>query len=63
MIGEKVLHFQNNHVDLAGLESKIEDYLKTARTEDTNWPTATAAQTSRLEYGADQPSEKKKNSL
>jgi hypothetical protein len=28
VIGEKVLHFQNNHVDLAGLESKIEDYLK-----------------------------------
>lgn len=33
--------------------AKIEDYLKTARTVDTNWPTATAAQTSKLEYGAD----------
>jgi len=40
--------------------SKIEDYLKTARTVDTNWPTATAAKTSKLEYGADIP---KKSSL
>ena len=28
MVGEKVLHFQDKHVDLAGLQSKIEDYLK-----------------------------------
>jgi hypothetical protein len=28
VIGEKVLHFQNKHVDLAALQSKIEDYLK-----------------------------------
>jgi arylsulfatase A-like enzyme len=33
--------------------AKIEDYLKTARTADTNWPTATAAETSKLEYGAE----------
>lgn len=28
MIGEKVLHFQDKHVDLAALQSKTEDYLK-----------------------------------
>ena len=28
MIGEKVLNFQGKHVDLASLQSKIEDYLK-----------------------------------
>lgn len=28
MIGEKVLHFQDKHVDLAALQSKIQDYLK-----------------------------------
>jgi hypothetical protein len=28
VIGEKVLHFQEKHVDLATLQSKIEDYLK-----------------------------------
>jgi hypothetical protein len=28
VVGEKVLHFQDKHVDLAGLQSKIEDYLK-----------------------------------
>ena len=28
MIGEKVLNFQGKHVDLANLQSKIEDYLK-----------------------------------
>ena len=28
MIGEKVLHFQGKHVDLAALQSKIEEYLK-----------------------------------
>ena len=28
MVGEKVLHFQDKHVDLAGLLSKIDDYLK-----------------------------------
>jgi hypothetical protein len=28
VIGEKVLHFQDKHVDLVGLQSKIEDYLK-----------------------------------
>ena len=28
MIGEKVMHFQDKHVDLAVLQSKIEDYLK-----------------------------------
>jgi hypothetical protein len=27
VIGEKVLHFQDKHVDIAGLPSKIEDYL------------------------------------
>jgi len=28
VIGEKALHFQDKHVDLAALQSKIEDYLK-----------------------------------
>jgi hypothetical protein len=28
VIGEKVMHFQDKHVDLAVLQSKIEDYLK-----------------------------------
>ena len=28
MIGEKALHFQGKHVDLAGLQAKIEEYLK-----------------------------------
>ena len=28
MIGEKILHFQDKHVDLADLASKISDYLK-----------------------------------
>ena len=28
MVGEQVLHFQDKHVDLAALQSKIEDYLK-----------------------------------
>ena len=28
MVGEKVLHFQDKHVDLAALQSKIEEYLK-----------------------------------
>lgn len=41
--------------------AKIEDYLKTARTVDTNWPTATAAKTSKLEYGADKPAKKTKS--
>lgn len=27
MIGEKVLHFQDKHVDFASLQSKIEQYL------------------------------------
>ncbi len=31
--------------------AKIEEYLKTARTEDANWPTKTAAQTKKMEYG------------
>jgi len=31
--------------------AKIEDYLKTARTEDPNWPVKTAAESSRKEYG------------
>ena len=32
--------------------SKIETYLKTARTADTNWPAKTAAQSPRKEYGS-----------
>jgi hypothetical protein len=28
VVGEQVLHFQDKHVDLAALQSKIEDYLK-----------------------------------
>jgi hypothetical protein len=28
VIGEKVVHFQDKHVELATLQSKIEDYLK-----------------------------------
>jgi len=28
VIGERVLHFQDKHVDLSDLESKIEEYLK-----------------------------------
>lgn len=28
MIGEKVQHFENKNTDLAGLQAKIEDYLK-----------------------------------
>lgn len=28
MIGEKVLHYEGKHVDLAALQTKIEDYLK-----------------------------------
>jgi hypothetical protein len=28
MVGEKVLHFEEKHVDLASLQSKIEEYLK-----------------------------------
>ncbi len=31
MIGEKVLHFENKNTDLAALQSKIEDYLKSER--------------------------------
>ncbi len=31
--------------------AKIEEYLKTARTPDKNWPTKTAAKTSKKEYG------------
>ena len=31
--------------------ARIEDYLKTARTEDKNWPTKSAAQTSKKEHG------------
>ena len=30
---------------------RILTYLKTARTEDKNWPVKTAAQTSKREYG------------
>jgi len=28
VVGEKVLHYQDKHVDLAVLQSKIEDYMK-----------------------------------
>ncbi|MFZ1914363.1 MAG: hypothetical protein WAU55_04805 [Dehalococcoidales bacterium] len=28
MIGEKVSHYQNKNTDLAGLKTKIEEYLK-----------------------------------
>jgi arylsulfatase A-like enzyme len=50
-LGEK----NNVAADNPQVVAKIENYLKTARSIDTNWPTATAAQTSKLEYGADKP--------
>jgi arylsulfatase A-like enzyme len=53
-IGEKT-DVAESHPEIV---AKIEDYLKTARTPDTNWPTATAAKTSKLEYGANQPAGK-----
>lgn len=31
MIGEKVTHYQNKNTDLAGLKSKIEEYLKSEK--------------------------------
>jgi arylsulfatase A-like enzyme len=37
-----------DHPDIV---AKIEAYLKTARTDDPNWPTKTAAETSKKEYG------------
>ena len=41
MIGEKVLNFQGKHVDLATLQSKIEEYLKSdGFTVQTSAPSA-----------------------
>ncbi len=46
-IGEKTNVADKNPKVVA----EIEDYLKTARAEDKNWPTQTAAQTKTTEYG------------
>jgi arylsulfatase A-like enzyme len=54
-IGEK-----NNVADKnPEVVAKIQDYLKTARTEDVNWPTKTAAETPKKEYGAEPVKRKK----
>ncbi|HWF18054.1 MAG TPA: arylsulfatase [Verrucomicrobiae bacterium] len=46
-IGEK----KNVAAEHPEIVAKIEDYLKTARTEDSNWPVKTAAESSKKEYG------------
>lgn len=46
-IGEK----SNVAADHPEIVAKIEEYLKTARTEDSAWPTKTAAESSKKEYG------------
>jgi hypothetical protein len=38
VIGEKVLHFQDNQVDLPGLVTKIEDYLKSEKFQTQTSP-------------------------
>jgi arylsulfatase A-like enzyme len=42
---------KNVAAENAPIVAKIEEYLKTARTEDTNWPALTAAKTKKTEYG------------
>ncbi|MDB6020729.1 MAG: N-acetylgalactosamine-6-sulfatase [Pedosphaera sp.] len=46
-LGEKTNVAEQN----PGIVARIEEYLKTARTEDPAWPVKTAAQTSKKEYG------------
>lgn len=46
-IGEKT-NVAAQHPEIV---AKLEDYLKTVRTDDPNWPTKTAAESSRKQYG------------
>ena len=45
-LGEKI----NVADEYPQVVAQIEDYLKTARTPDENWPTKTAAQTSKKQH-------------